>query len=168
MAKAGELVARLGIRPRGDVKNARSLRLPNGSRIVGLPGTEGTIRGFSAAALVVIDEAARAPDSLHKAPRPMLAVSGGELWLLSTPRGKTGFFYDVWAHGGDEWERVMVRATDCARIASEFLEEERRELGEAWFLQEYMCEFVDSGVHMFDAELVERAMGDVESLSFKL
>lgn len=168
LAKAGELVARLGIQPRGDGKNARSLRLPNGSRIIGLPGTEGTIRGFSAAALVIIDEAARAPDSLYKALRPMLAVSSGDLWLLSTPRGKTGFFYDVWAHGGQEWERVMVRAADCPRITSEFLEEERREMGEAWFRQEYMCEFVDSGEHLFDAELVERAMGDVEPLSFRL
>jgi tRNA(Met) C34 N-acetyltransferase TmcA len=92
LGKAGELIARLGIRPRGDGKNPRSVLLPNGSRIVGLPGTEGTIRGFSAAALLVIDEAARAPDSLYKALRPMLAVSGGDLWLLSTPRGRTGFF----------------------------------------------------------------------------
>ena len=48
LRKASEMVARLEIRPRGDGKNGVSLLLPNGSRIVGLPGTEGTIRGFSA------------------------------------------------------------------------------------------------------------------------
>jgi hypothetical protein len=39
------------------------LELANGSRIVSLPGTEGTIRGYAAASLIVIDEAARVPTS---------------------------------------------------------------------------------------------------------
>src|SRR5262249_50469937 len=34
------------------------LHLTNGSRVIALPGNEGTIRGFSGAALLVIDEAA--------------------------------------------------------------------------------------------------------------
>ena len=45
--KATALTSRMDIRPRGDGKNALSLLLPNGSRIVGLPGTERTVRGFS-------------------------------------------------------------------------------------------------------------------------
>jgi hypothetical protein len=162
--KAGELVARLGIRPRGDGKNTRSLMLPNGSRIVGLPGTEATTRGFSAVALMVIDEAARVPDSLYKALRPMLAVSGGDLWLLSTPYGKQGFFYENWVNGGAEWERAEVKATECPRIGKEFLEEERRQLGEAWFRQEYLCEFVDDERNLFSRELVESAFEDFEVL----
>jgi hypothetical protein len=164
LRKAGEFVARLGIRPRGDGRNARSLLLPNGSRIVGLPGTEGTIRGFSAVALMVIDEAARVPDSLYKALRPMLAVSGGSLWLLSTPHGRQGFFYENWANGGAGWERAEVPATECSRIGKEFLEEERKQLGEAWFRQEYMCEFVDDGRHLFARDLVEGAMEDLDVL----
>ena len=58
--KAAEMVMRLGIRPRGDGDNGTSLLFPNGSRIVGLPGIEGTVRGFSAVSLLLIDEAARA------------------------------------------------------------------------------------------------------------
>jgi hypothetical protein len=46
--KAAEMVATVGIRPQGDGDNGTSLRFPNGSRIVGLPGVEGTVRGFSA------------------------------------------------------------------------------------------------------------------------
>ena len=49
----------LGIRPRGDGDHATSLLFPNGSRIVGLPGTDATVRGFSAVSLLLIDEAAR-------------------------------------------------------------------------------------------------------------
>src|SRR3712207_3692495 len=62
-----------------------SLELENGSRIVTLPGTEKTIRGFSGAALLIVDEAARVDDALYFAVRPMLAVSGGWLMLVSPP-----------------------------------------------------------------------------------
>ena len=104
--RAGSLCGRrrrwceLGIRPRGDGDNEISLLFPNGSRIVGLPGVEGTVRGFSAVSMLVIDEAARVEDAMYKALRPMLAVGDGDFWLMSTPCGKRGFFYEAWAHGG--------------------------------------------------------------------
>src|SRR5215207_10343041 len=54
-----------------------SLELENGSRIVTLPGTDKTIRGFSGVSLLIVDEASRVADELYFAVRPMLAVSGG-------------------------------------------------------------------------------------------
>jgi tRNA(Met) C34 N-acetyltransferase TmcA len=71
-----------------------SLELENDSRIVTLPGTEKTIRGFSGAALLIVDEAARVDDELYFAVRPMLAVSGGALMMLTTPHGKRGVFFE--------------------------------------------------------------------------
>ena len=100
LRKVTGFVRKLGIRPKGDGDNEMSLELPNRSRIVGLPGNEATIRGFSAVSLLLVDEAARVSDELYLAIRPMLAVSGGALWLMSTPYGKRGFFYEAWAHGG--------------------------------------------------------------------
>src|SRR5215203_2141821 len=47
-----------------------SLDLENGSRILTLPGSEKTIRGFSGAALLLVDEAARVDDGLYYAVRP--------------------------------------------------------------------------------------------------
>ena len=82
------MVRQLGIEPRGDGDNEISLLLPNGSRIVGLPGTEATVRGFSAVSLLLIDEASRVDDAMYKALRPMLAVGDGDLWLMSTPYGQ--------------------------------------------------------------------------------
>ena len=76
-----------------------SLELDNRSRIITLPGSEKTVRGFSGAALLVVDEAARVDDSLYYALRPMLAVSGGTLMMLSTPFGKRGVFYEEWTGG---------------------------------------------------------------------
>jgi hypothetical protein len=158
--KAAEFLGMLGIRPRGDGHNAISLMLPNRSRIVGLPGVDGTVRGFSAVSLMIIDEASRMDDGMYKSLRPMLAVGGGDLWLLSTPAGKRGFFYSTWVHGGERWFRVKAPATECARIEGAFLEEERGSLGAVWFRQEYLCEFVDSGTGLFDRDLVEGALDD--------
>ena len=108
LRKAAEFLGRLGVKRRGDGDNSSSLALPNGSRIVGLPGIEGTVRGFSAVSLLLIDEASRVADATYKSLRPMLAVGNGDLWLMSTPYGKRGFFYEAWAHG-DGWERHRRR-----------------------------------------------------------
>jgi hypothetical protein len=83
------------------------------------------VRGFSAVSLLLIDEASRVDDAMYKALRPMLAVGRGDLWLMRTPCGKRGFFYECWEHEGAEWFRVAVPATECPRIPAEFLEKER-------------------------------------------
>jgi hypothetical protein len=92
--------------------------------------------------LIVIDEAARVPDDLYRAVRPMLAKHSADsrLVCLSTPYGKRGFFYDAWRRG-NEWKRIEVPATAIRRITPEFLEEEQRNLGVSWFRQEYCCSF---------------------------
>jgi hypothetical protein len=136
--------------------------------VVGLPGNEATIRGFSAVALLLVDEAARVRDELYLAIRPMLAVSRGTLWLMSTPYGKRGFFYEAWTRGGPEWERIRVTAEECPRIPRDFLEDERATMGDRWFLQEYMCQFEDSVSGVFDRELVEQAIDyDVKPLAYR-
>jgi hypothetical protein len=80
--------------PQGERK--LSLELENDSRIITLPGSEKTIRGFSGAALLLVDEASRVDDDLYYAIRPMLAVSGGSLMMLTTPYGKRGVFFEEW------------------------------------------------------------------------
>ncbi len=160
LRKAAAFVRRMGIKPRGDGDNEISLLFPNGSRLVGLPGTEATVRGFSAVSLMLIDEAARVSDEMYKAVRPMLAVGNGDLWLMSTPFGKRGFFFEEWEKGGDLWQRVAVPATQCPRILASFLEEEQRSLGDRWFRQEYLCEFLESDDVLFRREMVERAFSE--------
>lgn len=85
----------------------------------------------------------------------MLAVSNGKLILMSTPFGKRGHFYEEWTNG-EKWERVKVPATDCPRISPEFLEEERRSLGEWWYQQEYMCEFMEAVDAVFRTEDIQQ------------
>lgn len=150
--------------PASSKETALTLELVNGSRVVSLPGKESTVRGFSDVGLLVVDEAARVPDDLYHAVRPMLAVSGGRLVALSTPFGKRGFFYREWADGKG-WHRVEVTAYDCPRIDAEWLEAERDGIGDWWYRQEYGCEFVESEDQIFEYAFVMAAVReDVEPL----
>jgi hypothetical protein len=142
-----------------EVENRLSLELTNGSRIVCLPATEGTIRGMSGARLIVLDEASRIPDPLYHAVRPMTAVSGGRLVALSTPWGKRGWWYEAWEQG-TEWSRVRVTALDCPRISAAFLEDERRSLPPWVFEQEYMCVFGEMLDSVFRHEDIEAMLSD--------
>lgn len=140
-----------------EAENALSLTLENGSRIVSLPGIEGTVRGFSGARLIIIDEASRVADALITAVRPMLAVTGGRLIAMSTPNGKRGWWYQAWANGGPTWKRVLVTADQCPRITKAFLAEERLALGERLYQQEYFGKFLETVEQVFGTDAVQGA-----------
>jgi hypothetical protein len=141
-------------------ESALELEFTNFSRIVALPGKEATIRGFSGVSLLIVDEASRVPDELYQAVRPMLAVSGGDILLLSTPFGKRGFFHHEWAEGGASWHRTKITGGDCPRIPAEWLEQERRAIGDWWYRQEYLCEFVETIDQVFSYDDIQRALDD--------
>ena len=155
-SKIAEGYRQLGHPLPADSYRKLGMNLSNGSRIEALPGSEKTIRGFSGVDLLILDEAARVDDGLYHAVRPMLAVSGGSLMMLSTPYGKRGVFHEEWTEGKN-WERYEVPATECPRIPPAFLAEERAALGEWHYRQEYNCEFMDTNDQLFATEVVEKA-----------
>jgi hypothetical protein len=107
-----------------------------------------------------MDEAARVDDDLLASVMPMLATTQGRFIALSTPKGRRGWFFDTWMHGGDIWQRISVPATKCPRISPAFLDEQRRILGTSMFEQEYGCEFIDDNSSAFNSELIEQALKD--------
>jgi len=146
-------------------ESALQLTLANGSRIVALPGQEGTVRGYSGVTRLIIDEASRVDDSLYFGTRPMLATSGGRLIAMSTPWGKRGWWHHEWTEGGPTWERVEAPATDCPRISGDFLAEEEKALGPRWFRQEYLCQFSENSEQIFAYDMLMRAVtSDVKPL----
>jgi hypothetical protein len=150
----------------GEESNLR-LELDNGSRIVSLPGTEQTVRGFSSVGLLVVDEAAVCDDALFYSIKPMLAVSGGRIILLSTPRGRRGFFYDVWTNGAGDWHRTRITAQECPRISREWLENEKRTLPDFWYKQELECQFVETIDSVFNFDDIRSIpSSDVKPLVF--
>ena len=76
--------------------------------------------------------------------------------MLSTPNGKQGSFYEAWEDGGHRWTRFEVPASACPRISAEFLEEERSNLPEHIFRQEYECSFEETDDQVFSEEGIER------------
>jgi len=158
--KVSEHLGRLATPPHKLEDNRLSATFANNSRIVSLPSSEGTIRGYSGAALIIEDEASRVPDELYIAVRPMLAVSGGRLILMSTPFGKRGHFFKEYTEAEFGWEQIKITAIGCPRISKEFLQEERASLGEWWFRQEYMCEFVETVDQIFPYDQVMSVLTD--------
>lgn len=157
MAKVKTTFRALGQTVAIEGESALQIRLENHSRIIALPGKEDTIRSFSGVSLLILDEASRVPDATYYAVRPMLAVSGGRLVILSTPFGQRGFFWEQWQRVGgcedgderewqewraDEWHAFRVPAPSCPRMEPAFLADERVEMGDFWFKQEYLCQFI--------------------------
>src|SRR5215212_7161052 len=164
-AKVSDSYRRLRGTPAPASDRKLGMHLPNGSRIEALPGSEKTVRGFSGTSLLIVDEAARVDDELYYAVRPMLAVSGGALMMLTTPYGKRGAFFEEWtsessaeAGASSAWERYEVPARECPRISEEFLEEERSALPPWIYRQEYECSFQETEDQVFTHEMIERAV----------
>ena len=189
------------------------VELKNGSRIVGIAANEDTVRGFSNVSLLIIDEASRVKDEVYYALLPMLAVSNGAIWLLSTPKGKRGFFHAEWdspekartAPDGppttqeldstswygslvranslkakaqqldpgsagtptEGWVKIRTKGQDCPRISAEFLEAQKRRMGERRFAQEFECVFIDIAHGVFHPDAVRSAFTDkIKPLEF--
>ena len=156
--KCQSMLRNMGVRPVAAPGHENSIALKNGSRIIGIPAREATIRGFSAN-LLFIDEAAFVPDDIYHVLRPMLGATKGDLWLLSTPNGKQGFFHETWAYQ-KEWVKFFSPSTQCPRITAKFLEEERNTIGLDKFAREYLCEFQESEDALFSQLCIDRAMDD--------
>jgi len=106
-----------------------------------------------------------APRLRGSRPRPVCRplAAQGRLVALSTPFGTRGWWYDAW-RSEEAWGRYEVPAESCPRISAEFLDEERRTMGEWWFAQEYGCDFLDAETQPFSREDIERAFEeDVEA-----
>jgi hypothetical protein len=141
------------------------LHLVNGSRVIALPESERTVQGYSGVRLIVLDEAAMVDDALYYSVRPMLAVSKGRLLAISKAFGRRGWFFESWENGSscdaekaEGWHKVKITADDCARITPAFLAEERRNMGERLFLQEYYAVFHDQVNSVFRWDDIRAAM----------
>ena len=130
----------------------------NGSRLFSLPDSGRGVVGFTPS-MIVIDEASRVSDTLYRSVRPMMALGNAEMVTLSTPFGKRGWFFDIWAtpQRKRKWATWRVTANQVNRIDAEFLEDEREELGERWYRQEYECSFEEAIDAVFQQEDIDDA-----------
>jgi hypothetical protein len=178
-SKAASLYRQAGYPLPAHSERRTGLELSNGSVIEALPALERTTRGYSVD-LLVVDEAAAVPDLDYHGILPALIATQGEQVLLSTPRGKRGFFHEIWHSSPPEetagpppstpstdWQRVMVRSDETPRITTEQLEVFRQSMPEAFYRQEFECAWLDTEGSLFSYEDIASALAlgeDVQAL----
>jgi hypothetical protein len=138
--------------------NVYGLELANGSRVLALPGSDDSVRGYTVDAWIVADEAARLSPELISALRPMRArCPQTRLAMLSTAWSHTDPFWSAWESDGD-WIRLKATIDeDPTLFAPQFLADERANLGEEGFKREYLGIPAGSQVSPFTSELYDVA-----------
>lgn len=113
----------------------------NDSTLTVLSGDSDTNRGVSDITLLLGDENSRCNDELMASVMPALAKSNGSCIILSTPAGVQGFFYRQWCSEG--WQKTKLTGADDPQVDPKFLDQQRDELGDFLFNQEWNCVFQD-------------------------
>ena len=133
------------------------IELTNGSKIHCLPAglTGAGIRGYTID-LLIADEAAFIPEEVWVAVTPMLAVTKGDIWLLSTPHGKEGYYYRCFKD--PKFISFHVSSENCPRKDQVFLDSEKAWMTKAQYAQEYLGEFVDELRQVFPDKLIKECM----------
>ena len=129
-------------------KNAMNIRMTNGTEFEGFPSNSDAIRGDTKIRAIVVDEAAHfnlTDDSVvMNAIEPIVLTNKSDLYLVSTPRGQRGFFYDIGISEND-FKKLQYDYT-CAIgwiYSKEDMEQEltRTDLDVD---QEYRCQYTSS------------------------
>ena len=145
-----------------DKPTKHKLILKNGSVIHCLPtGDSGYgIRGFTIDELYA-DEAHFIPEDVWAAVTPMLATTGGNINLLSTPFGAQGYFHRCFYD--DKFKSIHVSTEDVANDREEpqrtqmleFLKDEKERMTKLQYQQEYLGLFVGGIMRFFDDDLID-------------
>ena len=86
----------------------------------------------------------------------MLAVTKGDIILLSTPFGRQGYFFRCFED--PTFTSFHVSSEDCPRISEEFLEQEKKRMSKLQYAQEYLGMFVDELRRFFPNKLIRECM----------
>lgn len=139
------------------------LELANGARMIALPSSSDTIRGFPSVSLLIIDECAFLKaemgddEGLISSVLPMLTPQG-QFYASSTPAGRNNYFARLFldAKPGDGIHRIVVKGTSIPRLADK-VERMRRTLSPTKFRQEIEVEMLADGHSYFDLGIISNA-----------
>jgi hypothetical protein len=163
-SKAARLYRQAGAPVPATSDRRTGMEFANGSIIEALPAVERTTRGYSVD-LLLVEEAAGVPDNDYFGLLPTIVATGGHQILLSTPRGKRGFFSEIFHDQASGFEKTMITADETPRITEDGLEVFRRSpMPEEWFRQEFYCEFLDAEGSLFSVDDIEAALAAGEDL----
>ena len=113
------------------------------SRIISVPATDAA-RGYSAD-LVICDECAFWENGdyiFNQVIEPMTQFTKGKIMLISTPNGKSGFFWKCF--NSDYWSRYQFGWRVCPNNTEEEMEEKSQRMTRMEFEAEYEAKFTTS------------------------
>lgn len=157
----------------------RTLTFKNSSKMIVRPvGITGdAVRGFEGGVLIV-DEASRMPPMFWIAAKPILLTTGGEIWMGSTPHGKQGYFWEKFDESYNKnkenarfkviyvsTEEVIEKREICPSWTEEqrkgafkILEEDKKDMSELEYGQEYLGLFLDDLQQFFPDEMLNKTL----------
>lgn len=138
-----------------------SVEFPNGSRIVSLPNNPDGVRGYRANH-VYIDEAAMFKNDfeIKTAILPTLVAREGRLSLISTPKGRRGWFYEAWT--SESFSKHQVHYSEAPHITQQDLEGMRASLTPLEWEQEMEMKFLDEANALFPYSVILDVVDDYE------
>ena len=146
-------IDRFQIKKGKDRPTKHLINLKNGTTIHSLAvGDTGFgIMGFTID-LLIADEAAFIPEEVWNSIIPALAITRGNIWLLSTPFVKEGYYYDCFQD--DTFTAFHTSSEDCPRRDDDFLAHKKATTTKAQYAQMYLGQFVDELRQFFPDELI--------------
>lgn len=147
-------------------------RLPNGSRIMGLPANPDGVRGLTGD--VILEEAAFFQDGfrVYQAIFPSITRNRDyKLVVISTPNGKSDLFYHLWTYseGRELWYREKLTIFDAVREGLNVDINALRDgvpSEEVW-RAEYLCEFIDEAGAFIPYELIQSCEEDCKEVDIR-
>jgi len=165
-----KLIARGKDRP-----TKHTIKLINGTIIHCLPtGDSGYgIRGYTIDRLYA-DEAHFIKEDVWAAVTPMLATTGGDIVLLSTPFGTDGYFFRCFHD--PKFTHIHVNTEEVAEMREEpqrtqminFLKDEKERMTKLQYQQEYLGLFVGGIQRLFSDELIDETCIIAQEISSSL
>lgn len=139
------------------------IRLKNNSTIYCLPtGETGYgIMGYTID-LLIADEAAWIPEEVWNSIVPSMAITRGNIWVLSTPYIKEGYFYECFTD--PSFTSFHTTSEACPRKDEVFLAHKKATLTQAQYAQMYLGEFIDEFKRFFPESLIQKCcVGEEET-----
>ncbi len=121
------------------------------------------IMGFTVD-LLIADEAAFIPELVWNSIIPALAITRGEIWLLSTPHVKEGYYYNCFSD--PTFTSFHTTSEQCPRKDQTFLDHKKATLTRAEYAQMYLGEFVDEFQRLFSESLINERCNLTRSPTF--
>lgn len=142
-----------------DSRNVLHIKLVNGTEIEALPSNSEAIRGDTKIKAIFVDEAAhfRLQDDsvVIDALEPVVFTNKSDLFLVSTPNGRRGFFYSI-SESQNEFHKIRWDYT-CAIGYIYSKDDIKKELqrNDIDTEQEYMCQFTTTRSAIFGDNFAE-------------